>query len=305
MIVGYFPQKVMIRQKDLSLTRKIWHERSEDTRKINREHVAASKIAYRWRTGNTIDSLNEKAINERVNFWKEVLKIIVNIILTMAVLCLAFRGHRESVGEAVCEGGNFLGIVMMQARFDPFLREIINSPTHQVRYLCASIQNEIIDLLATATRKSLIKKIQRSPFYSIMMDTTSDISRIDQLSVIIRWIDVEDMEVNETFLGFLKVTDPSAQGLCDIIIKYLKELGIDIMKVRGQCYDEASVMRASKGGCQKKLRDLKSKGVETPIPFVHCDAIRAIKSRYVHILKVLTKIGLSSKDSKERAMQFR
>ena len=152
-------------------------------------------------------------------------------------------------------------------------------------------------------------------------------------------------------------------------MKYLKELGIDIMKVRGQCYDGASVMSGSKGGYQKKLRDyLKSKGVETPIPLVHCashnlnlvindavgesidslncfgtveeiysffskslnrwaelaltedtvnklnlkrlcttrwssriDAIRAIKSRYVHILKVLTKIGLSSKDSKERA----
>ena len=40
---------------------------------------------------------------------------------------------------------------------------------------------EIINLLATATRKGLIKKIQRSPFYSIMMDATSDISRIDQL----------------------------------------------------------------------------------------------------------------------------
>ena len=66
-----------------------------------------------------------------------------------------------------------------------------------------------------------------------MMDTTSDILRIDQLSVIIRWIDVEDMEAKETFLGFLKVTEPSVEGLCDIIIKYLKELGIDIMKVRG------------------------------------------------------------------------
>ena len=75
----------------------------------------------------------------------------------MAVLCLAFRGHRESVGEGVCEGGNFLCIVMMQARFEPFLREIINSSTRQVRYLCASIQNEIINLLATATRKRLIK----------------------------------------------------------------------------------------------------------------------------------------------------
>ena len=41
----------------------------------NRKHVSASKIAYRWRTGNTIDSLNEKAINERVNYGCALLSI--------------------------------------------------------------------------------------------------------------------------------------------------------------------------------------------------------------------------------------
>ena len=56
--------------------------------------------------------------------------------------------------------------------------------------------------------------------------------------VIIRWIDVEDVEVKETFPGFLEVTDPSAQGLCDIIMKYLKELGIGIMKVKGSIMTE-------------------------------------------------------------------
>ena len=51
----------------------------------------------------------------------------------MVILCLAFRGHKEKVGDGICEGGNFLGLVMMQARFDPFLQEIINSPKKAVR----------------------------------------------------------------------------------------------------------------------------------------------------------------------------
>ena len=33
-------------------------------------------------------------------------------------MSLAFRGHREYVGNDFCYGGNFLALVAMQARFD-------------------------------------------------------------------------------------------------------------------------------------------------------------------------------------------
>jgi len=38
------------------------------------------------------------------------------------VLSLTFRGHREHVGAGECEGGNFQGLVAMQAKFDPVLQ---------------------------------------------------------------------------------------------------------------------------------------------------------------------------------------
>ena len=41
--------------------------------------------------------------------------------------------------------------------------------------------------------------------------------------------------------------------------------------MRGQGYDGASVMSGAKGGVQKKMNDhIKSKGVDSPQPFVHC-----------------------------------
>ena len=168
----------------------------------------------------------------------------------------------STVGAGICEAGNFLGLVMMQARFDPFLQEIINSPRRQVRYLSAAIQNEIIKLIANATWNRLLRKI---------VDTTSDITCTDQLSVITRWINVNDMEIKETFMGLLKTTDGTTQRLCDLVIQYFQQLGLDIRNIRGQGYDGASVVSGKKGGIQKKIWDfLKLKGIEPPIPFVHC-----------------------------------
>ena len=47
----------------------------------------------------------------------------------------------------------------------------------------------------------------------------SDISRIDQLSVVVRWVEVTDDTIKpvESFLGFVEVTSPDAQGHADTI----------------------------------------------------------------------------------------
>ena len=80
---------------------------------------------------------------------------LVNIILKMAELCLAFRGHNEIANDGICICGNFLGLVAMQAEFDPVLKQLINRPKGDTKYLSPAIQNELISLLALQLRKNL------------------------------------------------------------------------------------------------------------------------------------------------------
>ena len=130
-----------------------------------------------------------------------------------------------------------------------------------VRYLCGVIHNEIIKLIAKATRSSLLQKMRLSPFYSILVDSARDITRTDQLPVIIRWVDISNMDVKESFMNVLIVKDGTALGLTNLVTKYFEESGLDIKKVRGQGYDRASVMSGHKGGVQKRMSDhIKSKG---------------------------------------------
>ena len=64
-----------------------------------------------------------------------------------------------------------------------------------------------------------------------------------------------------------EVTSPDAQGLVDTTKRFLQELGIDILKLRGQGYDGASVMSGAYGGVQRPIKDMCP---SSPVPFFHC-----------------------------------
>ena len=79
--------------------------------------------------------------------------------------------------------------------------------------------------------KNLVTKILGSPFYSVIFDTTSDVSKVDQLSMIIRYIHTDQenniVTANETILGFIVVPNSSA-----LAIKYLESFGLPLDRVR-------------------------------------------------------------------------
>nr|XP_042898925.1 uncharacterized protein LOC107443489 isoform X3 [Parasteatoda tepidariorum] len=58
------------------------------------------------------------------------------------------------------------------------------------RYLSATIQNEMIESLGTKLETHLLEQIRGSPFFAIIMDTTQDISKVDQLSIVVRFLKI-------------------------------------------------------------------------------------------------------------------
>ena len=121
------------------------------------------------------------------------------------------------------------------AHYDEVLAEVFSLPSRAVKYLSHGIQEELISLIGSAVRRSLVSKINKSPFWSIILDTTSDITRKYQLIVVVRWVKVTDKSVEpvESFLGFVEITSPDAQCLVETTKKFIQELGIDISKLRG------------------------------------------------------------------------
>ncbi|XP_023247158.1 uncharacterized protein LOC106642184 [Copidosoma floridanum] len=201
-----------------------------------------------------------------------VLQRLFDIILTLAKSSLALRGHREDLSQ---EGyhGNFLSVVQLVARYDSILRQVLDLPKGATRYLSPKIQNEMIECLGMTLEDHLLEKIRASPFFSVIMDTAQDISKVDQLSIIVRYAVITrsenrepvDTEIREVFLGLYAVTKHGAADLVNQVTELFAEKSIDMKKCVGPGYDGASVMSGMYNGVQKRIKD-----IQPNAEYVHC-----------------------------------
>lgn len=84
--------------------------------------------------------------------------------------------------------------------------------------------------------------MKKCKYYSVSLDFTPDISHVDQLTVIMRFV-LPSGPV-ERFVMFLDMDmeGHTAEKLAQSLLDFLKENDIDIKDCRGQSYDNASNM---------------------------------------------------------------
>jgi len=223
-----------------------WHHIGEkiSVHEISKQHIQATEFRNIWSQNKTIDSQLETQINKEALFWKNVLTRLIKIILFLTVGNTDLRGNEGS--KKHLSEGNFMRTVKLLADFDPILSKLLNDEKYKIKYLSWQIQNEIIQLLSTEVCKIIINEVKTSKFYSLIVDSTQDITKIDQLSVTLRYVvvnyDQKSIEIKESFLGFFELKKHGAIDHENLIYEVLESYNLDIQNCRGQGYDGASVM---------------------------------------------------------------
>ncbi|XP_070054802.1 uncharacterized protein [Nicotiana tomentosiformis] len=145
------------------------------------------------------------------------------------------------------------------------VRRIKHDEIHN-HYLGHNIQNELINLLASEIKNKIIDKTTETKYFSIILDCTPDASHQEQMSFILRSVDitVTPIRITEYFLEFLKVDDTSGKGLFEVIVDEIKSIGLDIDNLRGQGYDNGSNMKGKYQGVQKRLLDINPRSFYIP-----------------------------------------
>ncbi|XP_022175167.1 zinc finger MYM-type protein 1-like, partial [Myzus persicae] len=169
---------------------------------------------------------------------------------------LALRGRNDSgpldlnIVEPDHNDGNLRALLRMRISCGD--KQLINH-----------IENQSLNAIYISPTKS----------FSVLVDETTDISRIEQLTLCIRYIDsVETTNtinyvLREDFLQFVPVHSTTGQNLASVIINSLQALGINDKYMVGQGYDGAASMSGNLKGVQTIIRESHPAAL-----YVHCSA---------------------------------
>lgn len=225
------------------------HENSLGHRQAMMTYLARCKSTGRV----DVDLLSQ--YTKEVDYWKNVLKRIVAVVTFLASRGLPFRGDNETLGSP--NNGNYLGCMDLLGEFDPFLADHLkkfgNPGKGHISYLSANICNEFIDLMGKQVLFKIITEVKLAKYFSISVDSTPDVSHVDQLTFIIRY--VKDHEPIERFLKFIPIQEHKSEYLAETVLTFLENNDIPIDDCRGQSYDNASNMSGKYSGLQARIKD--------------------------------------------------
>ena len=144
----------------------------------------------------------QEQINKDKEHWRGVLLRILATVKALAKSNSSFCGNKKKIYQENNE--NFLAIIESIGIFDPVMqehiRQIENSEIHY-HYLGHKIQNELIQMLASEIKSTIISRIKEVKYFSVILDCTPDISHEKQMSLVIQCVDVSSspIQVKEFF----------------------------------------------------------------------------------------------------------
>ena len=198
--------------------------------------------------------------HQQYKYWQQVLERVVKVILFLGERGLALRGKDETIGSV--HNGNLLGILELLSEYDGFLAKHIerygNPGRGRTSHLSSTICNEFIDIIGDLMLKNIIQETKESKYYGIIVDSTPDLSHVDQLTFILRYVDPVDLEPVGRFLQFIPIYSHQGKSLSEVIVNYLSSNGLDIMNCRFQSYDNASNMSGVYKGVQACIKEINS-----------------------------------------------
>lgn len=148
--------------------------------------------------------------------------------------------------------------VELIAQFDPFLSKHIaqygNSGRGKVSYLSSTTYYEVVHITKNKIMKTIIDEVKNAKYFSIVVDSTPDISYNDQLFLIYRYV-LNGTPV-ERFIQFIPNIGHKSKEIADTVLKTIHEHGLDIKNCRGQSYDNASNMSGKYSGLQARIKEV-------------------------------------------------
>ncbi|KAK2725661.1 hypothetical protein QYM36_000234 [Artemia franciscana] len=101
---------------------------------------------------------------------------------------------------------------------DPVMKDIFERSAGNAQHCSPRIQNELIDICGQLITEKVVEQDKSDNFFTIHADETTDISRQEQMTLGLRFMDSETLQIREEFIGFAVVEDLRGESLGQFIL---------------------------------------------------------------------------------------
>jgi hypothetical protein len=210
---------------------------------------------------------------------RQVLDRIIAIICYLAVHDSAFRGHRKEAAYELAEdedsdtfsscGGKFLSLVLLLARYDPVLKDHVAACARKsaemkkkgtkgrggfVSFLSKSTVNKILSIIGEQVRSKILHEVREAKMFSIELDTTQDVTAVDQMAVCLKYLKGE--EVQDRFVALIDIRDSTGAGIYSAVKKLFDTYEIEANQLIGESTDGGSNFAGVISGLRGRIKEL-------------------------------------------------
>lgn len=261
--------------------------KSVEIHENSNHHELAATAALQIQKGYDISTLlntnQTKQQESEIQTRRLVIQRLIDIVLFIGMQGIAYRGDKAEAAytlDSLQNHGNFLELVMLVAKYDVILQShvkkcIEDSKKHRIKtkdkreatgkqskrttgrgsmltFLSKTFINKLIKITSSMGRNIILKDLQDSIIYSVMVDSTQDIAVMDQLAVCVRY--VVQGKVYERLLEIVVVNDSSGLALYELIKLNLSKCGIATPNIIACSFDGANNMKGCYNGLQAHLK---------------------------------------------------
>lgn len=137
---------------------------------------------------------------------------------------------------------------------------VVTFKTVSMNYINAARCREFVMALSAALKGRMWKDILESPFVSVLIDESTDISSSENLIIYI--IYQKDGRAKATYVALQHAPAVDAEAIAETLLLFFKEHGLPVQRVACFCSDGASVMTGCKNGVGVRLQKCN--------PFIQC-----------------------------------
>ena len=150
-----------------------------------------------------------KAAAQMVATNRKKLRSITETIILCGRQNIPLRSHRDSGMDVECDTnvsrGNFWALLQFRvAAGDITLGEHLAKAPRNAIYTSPDVQNQVINILGDHIRGKILSKVREAQFFTLVADEVTDSSNMEQLSIVLRYVDPNDCCIKEDLVTFIE-----------------------------------------------------------------------------------------------------